>query len=61
VTATAIFGTSVLTYALAALLYKAARVVSGQRAEHESFQSEAAARAWLDQQRIRLRAAKPST
>ena len=58
VSATAIFGTSVLTYALATLLYKATRLVSGHSAEHEFFKSEPAARAWLDEQRIRLSSAQ---
>ena len=56
----AIFGTSVFIHGLAALLYKAAKFLSGQSAVHEFFRSEAAARAWLDQERLRLLAAKAS-
>lgn len=58
VSATAIFGSSLVTHALAALLFKASKLVSGQSVEHEFFRSESAARAWLDAQRIRLSAAR---
>lgn len=58
VSATAIFGTSLIITALAGLLYNAARLLSGQNVVHSFFTSEAAARAWLDKQRTRLSAAR---
>lgn len=53
--ATAIFGTSLMTRTVATLLFKAVALLSRQSTSLEFFKTEAAARAWLDKQRARLR------
>lgn len=56
--AAAIFGTSVATRALATLLFKAIALLGGIDRNVAFFKTEAEARAWLDEQRVLLRARK---
>lgn len=55
--ATAVFGTSMVTRTMVTLLFKAMDLLSGREATVAFFKTEAEARAWLDAQRLRLRAA----
>ena len=56
--AAAIFGTSLATRALATLLFKAIELLGGMDGNVAFFKTEAEARAWLDEQRVLLRARK---
>lgn len=56
--AVAIFGTSVTTRALATLLFKAIELLGRIDGNVAFFKTEAEARAWLDEQRVLLRARK---
>lgn len=56
--ATAIFGTSMVTRTIVTLLFKAMDLLSGREAAVAFFKTEAEARAWLDVQRVRLLATR---
>ena len=56
--ATAVFGTSMVTRTIVTLLFKAMDLLSGREAAVAFFKTEAEARAWLDAQRIRILAAR---
>lgn len=56
--ATAVFGTSMVTRTIVTLLFKAMDLLSGREAAVAFFKTESEARVWLDAQRARLRAAR---
>jgi hypothetical protein len=54
--ASAIFGANLLTRTLATLLWRAVALLTAQKSDLAFFETEAEARAWLAQQRPKLRA-----
>ena len=54
------FGGSVVAFAIATLIHRAASMIRGQESKFGFFKTEAEARAWLDAQRPRVQAQVPS-
>lgn len=58
--ATAFFGATLAARATASLLMNAKTLVSQHRPNYMFFETEALARAWLESERVRLRAERPA-